>query len=107
MKVNAITKEPHQLVNAIDKEIKNEAIKTWGIVLNGKNEVLYTHSPEQWNEKAMLKLNIQKDKVSFVITWWQNKIEPDEAVKGYVLGRFIEILMVHFKDYFELLEIHK
>ena len=107
MKINAITKEPQQLVNAIDKAIKDEVIKTWGIVVNDKKETLYTHIPEQWNETAMLKPNIYKDKVSFVVAWWKKNDEPDEETKGYILGRFTELLMVHVKDYFELLETHK
>lgn len=107
MKINAITREGENLVNTLDKAIKDGVLKTWGKVLNNKSESLYTHTPEQWNEKAMLKPNVDEKKVSFVLSWWKKNGEPDESTKGYILGRFTEILMVHFKAYFDHLETHK
>lgn len=52
----------------------------------------------------MPKPYIYEDWVEFDIRWW-NDNEPDEATKGYILGRFIEILMVHFRNNFTRLEI--
>ena len=107
MKIVAFTDKPQQLVNAIDKAIKDEVLKTWGKSSNDKSETLYSHTPEQWNEKAMFKPSINDDNVSFVINWWKKDGEPNEDTKGYILGRFTEILMVHFKNYFQYLEIRK
>jgi hypothetical protein len=107
MNIYAITNDPQKLVTAIDKAIKEDRLKTWGKVLNSKNETLYTHTKDQWDEKAMLKPVIYKAKISFDLTWWNTKDEPDEDTKGFILGRFTEMLMVHFKDYFEFLETHK
>lgn len=107
MKIKANSKNPQKLVNAIDKAIQDDDLKTWGIVHNDKKETLYSHTPEQWNEKAMLKPYVKEDYVLFVVSWWKKNGEPDEETQGYILGRFIEILMVNFKDHFDSLEINK
>lgn len=104
MKIIAYTANPTTLKNAIDKKITDKELKTWEIVKSDKKEVLYSHIPEQWREKAMPKPEILNDKIEFVIRWWDDD-EPEESTKGYILGRFVEILMVHFKDKFTHLEI--
>ena len=53
----------------------------------------------------MPKPQVFDDRVEFQISWWNKTGEPDEAIKGYITGRFIEILMVHFRDQFTKLEI--
>lgn len=107
MKIKANSKNPQKLVNAINKAIKDDHLKTWRIVHNDKKEVLYSHIPEQWDEKSMLKPFVYDDYVSFVVKWWKKNEEPAEEIQGYILGRFVEVLMVHFKDYFNFLEISK
>lgn len=105
MKITAVTDKPHSLLNAINKAMKDEDLKTWKIVLNGKKETLYSHTPEQWNEKAMLKPAVNESSVTFNMSWWVKSGEPDEATKGYIVGRFVEILMVHFSSNFEHLVV--
>lgn len=105
MKLDAITDNPQGLVTAIDKAIKDGVLKTWKKVLNKEKETLYSHIPEQWDEIAMPKPYIKKDMVTFQICWWENNGEPDEATKGYILGRFSEVLMVHFRQDFKQLII--
>jgi hypothetical protein len=105
MKIIAFTNQPTALKNAIDKKINNNELKTWEIVKNKENEVLYSHTPDQWKEKAMPKPYIHDNNVEFAINWWTKNEEPDEATKGYMIGRFVEILMVHFREKFTHLEI--
>lgn len=106
MEIVALTNEAQILKDAIDEKIENKELRTWKIVKNSKKENLYTHTPEQWLEKAMVKPLVEKDKVRFRIVWWRN-VTSDEATSGYILGRFTEILMVHFNDYFHHLEINQ
>ena len=105
MKIITYTKNPKTLKSAIDKKINDKELKTWVIVKNDKNEILYSHIPEQWKEKAMPKPYIYADRIEFIIRWWNKNEEPDEGTKGYILGRFIEILMVHFRNQFTHIEI--
>ena len=104
MKIDALTNTPQQIVDAINKAIKDGDLKTWKRVENDKKETLYSHTPEQWDEKAMVKPNVHKDRTTFTITWWSKNEEPSLEVKGYILGRFTEILLVHFQAYFTKLE---
>ena len=106
MRIEAMTDSPQLLLNAINKAIKDDDLKTWKKLVNNKNEDLYTHTPTQWNEKAMPKPYIHKDKIKFVISWWSKDGEPTEEVKGYILGRFTEVLMVHFRNYFTHLQTY-
>jgi hypothetical protein len=104
MRIEAITDEPQKLVNAINKAIEDGDLKTWTKLVSNNDETLYSHTPEQWNEKAMPIVHIHEDKVKFIMTWWTNNEEPPEATKGYILGRFTEVLLVHFKNHFTHLE---
>ena len=104
MKIDAITNNPQGLINAIDFAFKKDELKTWEKKLNGKGESLYSHTG-QWAESAMPKPYIYKDKVTFEMKWWSKDDEPDKETKGYILGRFTEILMVHFRDNFDHLII--
>ncbi len=106
MEINAITNSAKELKDAINKKIKDGELKTWEIVRNKDQEVLYSHIPEQWNQKAMVKPFIGKQKLTLAIRWWKHE-KSNEATSGYILGRFTEILMVHFKEHFQYLEIKK
>ena len=90
------------LIDAINKAFEKDELKTWERKTNTKGEYLYSHAG-QWAEKAMPKPNIFKDKVSFTISWWSKNEQPDEATEGYIIGRFTEILMVHFRPKFDRL----
>jgi hypothetical protein len=104
MEINALTDSPQSLINAINKAINDKSLKTWEVKKNDKGEILYSHSPEQWSEKAMLKPIIHANKVQFIMAWWTSSSTPGDDVKGYILGRFTEILVVHFKEHFSKLE---
>lgn len=104
MKIDAITDNPQGLINAIDKAFKNDELKTWEKLYNTKGEALYSHVG-QWAGRAMPKPYMKNDKVTFEIKWWKENDEPDDDTKGYILGRFTEVLMVHFRSNFKQLII--
>lgn len=106
MKIEAISDSPQLLIDAINKAIEDGDLITWKKVLNDKNEILYSHIPEQWNEKAMPKPQLHQKMVAFKILWWSKNDEPTEEVKGYIVGRFTEVLMVHFRNYFTMLQTY-
>ena len=53
----------------------------------------------------MPKPYIYDNRTKFKIRWWNRNGELDEATKGYIIGRFTEILMVHLRKQFTHLEI--
>jgi hypothetical protein len=105
MRIEASTTSPSQLVAVIDKAMHEESLKTWKIVKDANGNILYTHTPEQWNEKALITREARQDRVIFTITHWTGKPAPPIETQGYYFGRFTEILLVHFRNYFGKLEV--
>lgn len=54
MRIDAITNNPSQLIQAIQKSIKEGTLKTWLAKEDDKKRILYTHVPEQWVDKALI-----------------------------------------------------
>jgi len=104
MKVKVNCDNPPALLRAIIRQIASEDIKTWEIK-RYEDLYLFSHSPKQWSEKAMMQASIQQSTLTFEIAWWESDNEPENAIKGYILGRFIELLMVHFREYFNDINI--
>lgn len=104
MEIIVHTKSPSILIASIKKDINDGELKTWEIKKNNKGEILFNHIPDQWSDKALLKPYTSDEKLTLKIAWWSGN-EPEENIKGYILGRFIEILMVHFRKKIDFLEI--
>lgn len=104
MEIIVYAKNPSFLIGSIKKDINDGELKTWEIKKNNKGEILFNHIPNQWSDKALLKPYITDEKLTLKIAWWDGH-EPEENIKGYIIGRFTEILMVHFRRQFDFLEI--
>lgn len=106
MRIIANSNSPDLLLRMINDKIQENELKTWEIIKT-KGGIVYNHKPAQWSEKALIKPtsypNIEE--VHFEIVFWKDENEPDESIKGYLIGRFTEILMVQFRDYFDTLKI--
>jgi len=105
MKIIVYTDNAKGLYDSINYKIKKGELKTWEIKLASNNEVLYNHSPEQWSDRVLLMPNDHIHGIVINTKSWSDQPTPDEATKGYIIGRFVEILMVHFRGYFTKLEI--
>ena len=103
MKIEAYSNNPKALLNAIEKGIQDEDLKTWTIVKDANDAQYFTHLPEQWFKKVIIKPTVHDDRVTFLMTYFVKNM-PDEATKGYYLGRFTEVLMVHYNHLFSKLE---
>ena len=106
MRIEAFATSPNQLVVAIDKAMNAASLKTWKLLKDGGGNVLYTHTPNQWNEEAFIQPQARPDRIIFAITPGKGKPTPTKETEGYYLGRFTEILLVHFRNYFTKLETH-
>ncbi len=103
MKIIVHTQNAETLFNSIRSKIEKKELKTWEIKKNTKDEILYNHTPEQWSNAVLIKPLSHEKGLEMKVLWWDDN-EPNEAIKGYVLGRFTEILMVHFRQLFDVLE---
>src|SRR4051812_20140145 len=86
------------LKKKIFEAVKDETLKTWE-VRTGQVKYL-THKPTQWYDKVLLKFLVTETILEIDTYWWKGNV-PDEDVKGYYIGRFTEVLLVHFRDDFD------
>ncbi len=91
------TTRPQALLNSIKKAIDDKNVETWSYDSDGD----FTHSPEQWKNKAWLRPIVVEGKLKFGI------IKPENAnvsklIYGVYHGRFIEMLLAHFDSEFSL-----
>ncbi len=105
MKIVIPTQAGEALKNKIIKFVEDENLKTWVVRSSGGTKYL-THKPEQWYDLALIGFTVATNQLEAYVTWWKGK-EPGEDVKGYYLGRFVEILLVHFKSEYKNLTINK
>ena len=104
MYIKATSGNSSQLVSAIDKTMTANELRTWELVKSKEGEIYYTHTPGDWNGKAIIGRQANDGNVTFTITHWSNVPKPSLDVEGYYFGRFTEVLLVHFRAYFTRLE---
>lgn len=96
------TQDPKELVQLIIKEIASGQIATWQYE-KGKG-FTHTTSSDQWEDRAYLIPKSNGNKLYFGIRMPKNE-EDSAIVYGVYLGRFAEMLLSHFDNYFEKLVI--
>tara|TARA_R110001583_G_C5584277_1_gene403161 strand:- start:860 stop:1207 length:348 start_codon:yes stop_codon:yes gene_type:complete len=93
------TNDPSKLLSSIKKAIDTDKIRTWSYDSDGD----FTHSPEQWKNKAWLRVKTKgNNELSFGILG-QKEINTSKLIYAIYHGRFSEMLLSHFDN--ELSEI--
>ncbi|WP_343659907.1 hypothetical protein [Chryseobacterium sp.] len=105
MKITVHCKNADSLLKKIKSRLNSEESKTWEIKLNANDEPLFNHSPNQWSEKVLLKPSKVDNGLLIETKYWRGRDVPAEEIKGYVIGRFVEVLMVHFRKEFDFIEV--
>jgi hypothetical protein len=95
MALTVKTSQPAQLLAKVKKAIDDRKIDTWTYDSDGD----FTHSPPQWKDKAWLKPKIEQGELTFRILGQEN-VRILREVYGVYHGRLIEMLLVHFPQYF-------
>jgi hypothetical protein len=95
MAVIVKTENPNRLLAAIKKAIDEDAIQTWSYDTDGD----FTHTPNQWTQRAWLRPSVRDDRLVFNIIPPYNRSISRE-VYGVYHGRFIEMLLNHFDKRF-------
>lgn len=99
-------KNSHTLRQTIVSDSLSEKLPTWGVVNNIKGEQLLTHTPAQWNERVLLVITEVNDHVLAVTaSYWKNHEVPSLDDISYYFGRFIEILLIHYREQINRIEI--
>lgn len=105
MRIIVHTQSPKRLYDNINYRFENGESNTWEKKLNFSGEILYNHTPDQWSEKILLKPKSHIQGLEFLITYNSEYLEPETNEKGYIIGSFVEFLMVNFQGHFSKLEI--
>ena len=74
-------------------------IATWQCVETDANEKVLVHTTDQWAEKGCIaiKHDISHNELQVRFHYWDSYTERDNGDEKYMLGRFTELLLVHFK----------
>lgn len=93
----------------VDKDKNNKGIGTWSVIIIGKEEELLVHTTDQWEKKGCIELssNDSNDIVLVKFYYWESfKKEDRSGDEGqYYLGRFTELMLVHFEGLYTKIEI--
>jgi hypothetical protein len=84
------TDDPQKLLDSFKKAIKDGKIITWSTDVDGD----FTHTPEQWKNKAWLRPKIKLDELTFYILRRKNTNITSQEYAVYH-GRFIESMLLH------------
>lgn len=95
MSVRVLCSNPQQLVNEIKAAIRAGNVQTWELDADGD----FTHTPEQWKNKAWFRPVIESDRVVFKIMGRKSTRMKTGEYAAYH-GHFIEMLLNHFDGRF-------
>lgn len=107
MKIIAYSKDAAKMIKAIDSALNSGGKpKTWERnVFSNVKRVYYDHSGSNMGGKALVIYDVIGQEIHFSLTRFEDVEEPSDDIKGYIIGRFTEMLMVHFRGFFSYLEI--
>lgn len=96
MKLLFKTTNPEALKADIIKIIEDEKLKTWSI--NDRDGVKYLKHTQQWGDKGVIKLTVDKIKGGLIaeVLRFKGVTEEVKDFEGYYYGRFCEIVFVNF-----------
>ena len=84
----------------VGKGDTNKEIKTWQIKKTASNEDVLVHTADQWEEKGCIELLSSDDNKEIEVRffYWSTYEESNRSgdESKYLLGRFTELLLVHF-----------
>jgi hypothetical protein len=97
MAVHIYTKKPKTLLRRIKSAIDDGTIKTWEYDQAGH----FTHNSEQWVEKAWFEASEGNGVLMFGLIG-ERQVNMTKPVYGIYHGRFIQMLLTHFDDVFDV-----
>jgi hypothetical protein len=95
MAVRVFTDNPSWLLTRVKTAIKDGSIETWSVDADGD----FTHTPEQWKNRAWFRPVVSEDKLVFNILGPKSK-PISRTLYGIYHGRLIEMFLTHFDQKF-------
>lgn len=95
--------------NRVKIDPQGKAIDTWDYKTADDDEDVLIHTTQQWDKKGCLSLTASKDNdyIQVKFHYWRkfNKEERSGDEDKYYLGRFTELVFVHFYRQIDKVEI--
>ncbi|SRR5437667_6655734 len=95
MAIIVTTGNANTIVSSIKAFIDDGTIDTWEYDEDGD----FTHTPNQWRQKAWFRARIEDGKITFHILT-PTKTTMSRTTYAIYHGRFIEMLLTHFDEKF-------
>ena len=88
-------------------DANGKGIATWQCVETDKGERVLVHTTDQWAEKGCIALNQEdiRNVLHVRFYYWDSCEERTNADDKIMLGRFTELILVHFSYYIDKIEI--
>lgn len=104
MKLFFKSETPDILESEIFKLATRHDFKTWETVID--NNIRYLKHTQQWGEKGVISLKVDKLRKYLVVEVLKFKSIEDEIknFEGYYLGRFCELMFVYFPNRFSSID---
>jgi hypothetical protein len=90
MAIRLKTSTPQALLNAFKKAIDSKHISTWSYDADGD----FTHTPDQWKNKAWLRPHVRTGELVLTIIKPQN-VNITALIYAVYHGRFLESMLNH------------
>jgi len=99
MAIYITTEDPNRLLEDIRKSIDNKVVETWSIDEEGD----YTHI-SQWKNRAWFKAHVHDNQLQFGLIGRKDEV-MSKMIYGLYHGRFSEMLLIHFDESIEQLQL--
>ena len=88
-------------------DANGKGIATWQCVETDASEKVLVHTTDQWAEKGciVIKNDISRNELQVRFHYWDSCTERDNADDKYILGRFTELILVHFSYFVDKIVI--
>lgn len=82
-------------------------ITSWQCVETDASEKVLVHTTDQWAEKGciVIKNDMSRNELQVRFHYWDSYSEKDNADDKYMLGRFTELILVHFSYFVDKIVI--
>ena len=109
IKTPSATKLKKEIIDFVSSKVdaNGKGIATWQCVETDASETVLVHTTDQWAEKGCLtiKSDISRNELQVRFHYWDSCTERDNADDKYMLGRFTELLLVHFSYFVDKIVI--
>lgn len=109
IKTPSAAKLKKEIIDCVSNKVdaNGTGIATWQCVETDASERVLVHTTDQWAEKGCIaiKHDISHNELQVRFHYWDSCPERDNADDKYMLGRFTELLLVHFSYFVDKIVI--